>query len=89
MGLVQPGVQSLMSRRVPPNEQGRLQGANSGIMSITGLIGPALYTSVFAWAIGSVAHLHQPGLAILLAGGLLVIASGLVLRFAKPAPAPV
>lgn len=84
MGLVQPSSQALMSRRVPANEQGRLQGAMSGIMSITGLIGPSVYTSVFAWAITGGAGLNLPGLGILLSAGLVILALGLALRFARP-----
>src|SRR5690606_38857046 len=51
MGLVQPGLQGLMTRRVQNHEQGQLQGANSSIMGLTGLIGPALYTFSFAWTL--------------------------------------
>ncbi len=47
VGLVQPGVQGMMSRRIRPDEQGRLQGANSSIMAVTGLIGPLLFTQIF------------------------------------------
>ncbi len=83
IGLVQPTSQSLMSRRVPGNEQGRLQGAVSGIQSITGLIGPTLYTTVFAWAITGGASLNLPGLGILLAAGLIFLALLLAVRFAK------
>ncbi len=84
MGLVQPSNQSLMSRRVPANEQGCLQGATSGIMSITGLIGPSLYTTVFAWAITGGAGLGLPGLGILVAAGLVLLALGMAVRFARP-----
>jgi DHA1 family tetracycline resistance protein-like MFS transporter len=84
IGLVQPTSQSLTSRRVPGNEQGRLQGAMSGIQSITGLIGPTLYTTVFAWAITGGKSLNLPGLGILLASGLVVLALILAIRFAKP-----
>jgi DHA1 family tetracycline resistance protein-like MFS transporter len=52
MGLVSPGLQGLMTRAVSETEQGRLQGANTGLMAITGLIGPLLFTEVFAEAIG-------------------------------------
>lgn len=83
MGLVQPTSQSLMSRRVPGNEQGRLQGAMAGIQSITGLVGPALYTSVFAWAITGGASLKLPGLGIVVAAALVFGALLLALRFAK------
>ncbi len=47
VGLVQPGVQGMMTRRIGPNEQGRLQGANASIMALTGLIGPLLFTQIF------------------------------------------
>jgi DHA1 family tetracycline resistance protein-like MFS transporter len=84
IGLVQPTSQALMSRRVPGNEQGRLQGAMSGIQSITGLIGPSLYTTVFAWAITSGKPLNLPGLGILVAAGLAALALLLAIRFSRP-----
>lgn len=52
MGLVNPGLNGLMSRSVDETEQGRLQGANMGLMAIGGLLGPILFTEVFADAIG-------------------------------------
>jgi DHA1 family tetracycline resistance protein-like MFS transporter len=42
-GLIQPGLQGLMTRRVAPNEQGQLQGANSAMMGIASIIGPPLF----------------------------------------------
>ncbi len=47
VGLVQPGVQGMMTRRIRSDEQGRLQGANASIMAVTGLIGPLLFTQIF------------------------------------------
>jgi DHA1 family tetracycline resistance protein-like MFS transporter len=46
VGLVQPGVLGMMTRRIGPSEQGRLQGANASIMAAAGLIGPLLFTQV-------------------------------------------
>jgi DHA1 family tetracycline resistance protein-like MFS transporter len=89
IGLVQPTSQSLMSRRVPGNEQGRLQGAMAGIQSITGLIGPSLYTMVFAWAITGGKGLNLPGLGILVAAGLAFLALLLAVRYARqPSTSP-
>jgi MFS transporter, DHA1 family, tetracycline resistance protein len=51
MGLVQPGYQGIMTRRVLPSEQGRLQGANSGLMAVGGIVGPVLFTTIFAWSV--------------------------------------
>lgn len=86
-GLVQASIQGLMTRRVQPHEQGQLQGANSSIAGLTGLIGPGLYTFIFAWSLRNEATQHMPGLAILVAAGLLTLGFFLALRFAKPVPA--
>jgi DHA1 family tetracycline resistance protein-like MFS transporter len=78
MGLVGPGIQGLMTRRVSPSEQGRLQGANSGVMAIAGLIGPIFFTEVFAWSIRG--GRTFPGLAVFLAAALLLAALALAFR---------
>jgi MFS transporter, DHA1 family, tetracycline resistance protein len=83
MGLFGPAIQGLMTQRVSPSEQGQLQGANSSIMGITGLIGPGLFTQIFALFIGSQQNLHLPGAPFLLAGGLTFIGLLLALRAAK------
>ena len=88
MGLVQASLQGIMTRKVQPHEQGQLQGANSSIAGLTGLIGPGLYTVVFAWSLRNEATQHMPGLAVLVAGGLLALGFILALRFAKTEPAP-
>jgi len=73
-GLVQAGYQGLMSTRVSPREQGRLQGTNSVIMGLAGMMGPALFSASFAWSIGPGQALHMPGLAIYLASALVASA---------------
>ena len=85
MGLHGPSMQSLMTQRVPPSEQGRLQGMNGSIMGITGMVGPPLFTGVFARFIGESANLHLPGAAFLLASGLLVVAVVLAERTTRVA----
>ncbi len=85
-GLVQASIQGLMTKRVEPHEQGQLQGANASIAGITGMIGPLLYTSVFAFSLHHEETLHMPGLAILVAAGLLAAGFVAALRIAKPEP---
>jgi MFS transporter, DHA1 family, tetracycline resistance protein len=75
-GLSGPSFQALMSRRVEPSEQGRLQGALASMAGITGMIGPLLFTQIFAFGISS-KSLHVPGApfwtsSVLLCGSLLV-----------------
>jgi DHA1 family tetracycline resistance protein-like MFS transporter len=83
-GLIQPGLQGLMTRRVAPHEQGQLQGANSALMGISSIIGPTLYLAPFAWAVRHDATLHAPGLPILIAAALMLAATALAFRFAYP-----
>ena len=84
MGLFGPAVQSLMTRRVDPSEQGQLQGANSGIMGITGLIGPGMFTLTFAFFIGDGRDWHLPGAPFFLAALLLVMALGVAFWVTRP-----
>src|SRR5882757_9398797 len=82
--LIMPGLQSLMSRRVAANEQGRLQGLNSAFMGLTAIFGPMLYLSVLAFAVRHDAQLHQPGIPIVIAGVFCMAALGLAVKVAKP-----
>ena len=81
-GFIQPGVQGLMTRKVAANEQGRLQGASSSILGLTGLISPGLFTSVFAWSVRGDRVRHFPGAAVLVAAALLLL--GLVVTAFVP-----
>jgi DHA1 family tetracycline resistance protein-like MFS transporter len=88
MGLMSPGLQGLMSRRVAPNEQGQLQGAAQSLQGIASILGPLIFPLTFAWALRHDSSLHMPGLAILIAAALLVLAFVIALRVARPVPAP-
>ncbi len=84
IGLYGPSAQGLMTRRVKPWEQGQLQGANSSIVGITGLIGPGLFTYTFARAIDPASPVHFPGAPFILAAALLVAAIVLAWRVTRP-----
>jgi MFS transporter, DHA1 family, tetracycline resistance protein len=88
MGLVGPSVQALMTTRVQPTEQGQLQGANSSIMGLTGLIGPGLFTLTFAYFIGAGTRWHIPGASFLLAAILMLIALGVAVTIQPRAASP-
>lgn len=86
-GLIQPGLQGLMTRRVAANEQGQLQGANSAMMGISSILGPPLFLLPFAFAVRHDATLHMPGLPVLIAAVLML--AGAVLAWAKARPLPI
>lgn len=71
-GVANPSFQSLMSRRIDPAEQGQLQGALGSIRAVTGMVGPLVFTQVFAAA---VRHGGEPvlGAPFLLSAVLLVL----------------
>jgi DHA1 family tetracycline resistance protein-like MFS transporter len=83
-GFILPGLQGLMTQRVTPREQGQLQGANQSLQGIASVLGPFVFGETFAWSLRHDASLHLPGLAIYLAGGLLVVAFVVAWSFAHP-----
>ncbi|HEX4179601.1 MAG TPA: TCR/Tet family MFS transporter [Caulobacteraceae bacterium] len=84
MGLTQPGYQGMMSRRVGPTQQGRLQGANAGLMALAGIIGPVLFTQVFAWSITPPGHGLGDGTTLFMS--VAMMATGLVLALSQARP---
>ena len=80
MGFFSPAAQSLMSQHVTPQEQGQLQGANSSLLGLTGMVGPVLFTQTFAAAISPGSGWHFPGAAFLLAAVLLLLAMAIAWR---------
>ena len=83
MGLFGPSVQGLMTKRVTASEQGQLSGANTSVQGLMGMIGPALFTSIFAMSISSRAGWGLPGLAFLAGAALLAVALLLALRVTR------
>ena len=86
-GLAGPATQALMTRRVSASEQGRLQGAIASINGVTGLIGPTLFTQVFAHFIGAQTHWHVPGAPFFLASLALFTAAIISWRATQNRPA--
>jgi DHA1 family tetracycline resistance protein-like MFS transporter len=77
-GLGSPPMQSLMSKRVGPSEQGQLQGALMSLFGVAGMIAPLVFTQIFAQAIAPNRTMQLPGapywLAAALLGGSLMLA---------------
>lgn len=69
-----PAAQSMMTHRVSEREQGELQGALQSMRSITFIIGPVLFSQVFAWFIDPRNPFHVPGAPYYLAAALLFTA---------------
>jgi DHA1 family tetracycline resistance protein-like MFS transporter len=75
--IAMPAVQGLISRAVPLNEQGAVQGALASLSSLTGIIGPPIWTGLFGYFISRKAPVYLPGIAFYC--GSAVIFCGLLL----------
>jgi len=73
-GLFGPSAQSLMTRYVGPTEQGKLQGAITGLRGMMNMVGPVLFTWIFALSIETDRGVELPG-APFLVGALLLLAA--------------
>lgn len=78
-----PAAQSLITRSVPADEQGAVQGALSSLTSVAGIVGPILWTWIFAASVKAQGALHLPGLAFFGAGALTLVGLWLAMRALK------
>jgi DHA1 family tetracycline resistance protein-like MFS transporter len=72
--VAQPAVQGLMSRAVPANEQGLLQGAVSSITSLTSIAGPPIWTCLFGYFVSPSAPIIIPGAAFFVSALVFLVA---------------
>ena len=86
-GFIGPAAQAIMTRLVGPEEQGRLQGANSSLIGVASLFAPTLFTSAFAAGIEPSWGAPLPGAAYLVAAALLAIGLAVAIRALPRQPA--
>jgi DHA1 family tetracycline resistance protein-like MFS transporter len=79
-GIAGPAAQALLTKHVPPNEQGALQGSLSGLTSLAYIFGPMLAAWSFGKCIAEGAAFHLPGIAFYEASGFILIALALAFR---------
>ena len=88
-GFVHPMIVALMSKAVPDDAQGELQGGISSVMNVAMLTGTVFFSQIFGyfWAEGR--SFRAPDIAFFVAAALLTAALVLFLAVVrKPAPAP-
>lgn len=79
-GIAGPAVQSFVTKHVPANEQGSVQGIFSGLGSLAGIPGPLIGTWSFGWAISLSDYPFMAGLSFFEGALLVAIASWLAVR---------
>jgi len=80
-----PATQALITRQVPADAQGRIQGSMSSLVSLAGIFAPAVFAGAFGFFIGPHSPAHLPGVAFLIAALMLAIAGFVAWRFTDAA----
>lgn len=83
-----PATQSLITRQVGADAQGRIQGALTSLVSLAGIAGPAIFAGSFGWFVSDAAPVKLPGIPFLIAALLLVIAWLVTWHFTDAAHIP-
>lgn len=72
-GLGMPALQSIITNKVPADEQGEIQGVLTSLISLTAIIGPLLMTNLFYSFTQSNAPIYFPGVPFLMGAVLIII----------------
>jgi len=84
-GIATPSLQAIMTRLVDPTEQGRLQGSLASLTGMASLLGPALFTQIFAASVSTHSEFRVlPGAAFLTAAFIVLVAMVLAWRTTQP-----
>jgi DHA1 family tetracycline resistance protein-like MFS transporter len=87
-GLTGPAVQSIVAGTVDANDQGKIQGALTSLMSLTNVIAPLLFTAVlFSYFTSPPAVVQIPGAPFLVGSLLLALALVVITRVFRRFPA--
>lgn len=79
-GITSPALQAYVTKHVPPNEQGAVQGVFTGLASLANIPGPFIATWSFGWAVAPERKFHLPGIAFFEAAVFVLIALALAMR---------
>ncbi|WP_432726862.1 TCR/Tet family MFS transporter [Variovorax sp. W6] len=82
-----PAAQALVTRQVDAAEQGRIQGALTSLVSVAGIVGPAMFAGSFGYFIGTDAPARLPGAPFFIAALFLGIGALVAWRCTRPAVA--
>ncbi|MCM5560039.1 MFS transporter [Pleomorphomonas sp. JP5] len=82
-GFAHPMLSALMSKAVPEDTQGALQGGISALMNLAMLAGAIFYTQAFGYFLSEASPIRSPDVSFFIAAVLMLTALGLFLRHSK------
>lgn len=74
-GVAGPSLQAVISKHIGPTQQGELQGALTGLMSLTTIVGPLIMNSTFAYFTSSKAPFYFPGIHFLIGAACMLVST--------------
>ncbi len=82
-GISGPALQGLITSKVAANEQGELQGALTSLVSVSTIIGPLMFSSLFHYFTDKQAPVYFPGAPYLLGSVFMLISTLMAYRSFK------
>lgn len=84
-GITGPALQSRISNLIPEDQQGRIQGGITSVISLTAIIGPVIMTNLFSYFSKKTdsSVIYFPGAPFIFAGVLATIALLIVINYFK------
>lgn len=75
-----PAAQSIITKSAPQDEQGAVQGALNSLTSVAGIVGPLMWTAMFAFSIKPDSAVPLPGFAFFGAAALTLVGLAMAWR---------
>ncbi len=85
-GFVNPMLTAIMSRAVPEDAQGELQGGIASVMNLAMLTGTVFFAQVFGYFLSPAAPFRSPDMAYFIAAGVVSVPALLFLSYARARP---
>lgn len=82
-GICGPSLQSMISKSIPSNQQGELQGALTSLVSATSVVGPPMMTNLFYYFTHDKAPFKFSGAPFLLASMLMMLSAMIIYYTSK------
>jgi len=86
-GITQPALQSYVTKHIPANEQGAVQGVFGSLQSFAGIPGPLVASYIFGWSVLPGHPVWMSGITFFVTSGFLLLAMLLARQaFSRHAP---
>ena len=73
-GFVHPMLTAMISKEVPADAQGEMQGGIAGVQSLAMLLGTLVFSQLFGYFLLPTSPIVSPNVAFFVAGGFIILA---------------